>query len=357
MPPKATVAVVGTGGLASAICYALAASPHPLHVLVLGRDGRRTAEISYIGAARAIGTEVTFQPLTVDLAVNGALARTLDQTRPDGVVVAASPQSPWERRTAPSAWTALVERAGYGLTLPLQAQFVLEASRFLAAEHSSAWLINGCLPDAVNPVLARLGTAPICGIGNSHLITTSAQAALGIPEPGRLHILAHHLHLHPPAAGVEEALIWADGVPLTDVGGLLAPQRATSRAELNHVTGHAAALVIADLAADHPVESNLPGPLGLPGGYPVTVIPPTPAGPARVELRLPKGMSLAKAVAFNERVSVHDGVTVTDGRVVFTRVSPGDLPAELADGFSVDDLDDVIRHMHQLRDRLREKSP
>lgn len=182
-PHGPIIAVIGTGGLARAVCYALAAATQPVRVLVLGRDPVKTAEICWISGARAIGTSdappaVTFQPVTVDLAAAGALAEALAEARPTAVLVAASRQSPWERINAPSAWTALIQRAGFGLTLPLQAVFAREAGRALAEHHPSGWLLNGCFPDAVNPALAGLGVAPLCGIGNVALTATGLQSAL-----------------------------------------------------------------------------------------------------------------------------------------------------------------------------------
>ncbi|GII66105.1 hypothetical protein Skr01_61900 [Sphaerisporangium krabiense] len=350
---RATLAVIGTGGLARAVCYALAEGGRPLRVLVIGRDPRRTAEVSYIGSVKTLGTPVTFEPVTVDLAADGALAEVLAAARPTGVLVLASPQSPWERLNAPSDWTRLVQRAGFGLTLPFQARFARQAAEALARFRPSAWLVNGCLPDAVNPVLAGLGVPPLCGIGNVALVASALQAALGVPERARLKVLAHHLHLHSPPPNAEEALAWADGRPVTGVGALLDAMRSVSRPELNLLTGQAAARLVGDVLEGRDAHANLPGPLGLPGGYPVRIFRPHPDEPVRAELSLPDGVSESEAVAFNERAARHDGVAVEHGRVVFTRVRPGDLPAELADGFPVGDLDEATRCLSRFRDRLR----
>ncbi|MFF3786221.1 hypothetical protein [Streptomyces sp. NPDC001933] len=357
-PHGPTVAVIGTGGLARAVCYALAAGTRPVRVLVLGRDPVKTAEICWISGARAIGAgdsppPVTFRPVTVDPAAAGALAEALAEARPTAVLVAASLQSPWERISAPSAWTALIQRAGFGLTMPLQAVFAREAGRALAEHHPSGWLLNGCFPDAVNPALAGLGVAPLCGIGNVALTATGLQEALALPQRHRLQVLAHHLHLHSPPPGVEEVRAWVDGEPVPGVAGLLGQQRAASRAELNHVTGFVAARLLTELLAGQEVRANLPGPLGLPGGYPVRI---TAAGPTpHVELNLPEQVSRAEAVAYNEHAARHDGVVIEDGRVHFTRTAPGDLPSELSGGFPVTDLEEAAHCLAAFRDRLRDR--
>nr|BFE87632.1 hypothetical protein GCM10020093_102330 [Planobispora longispora] len=99
------------------------------------------------------------------------------------------------------------------------------------------------------------------------------------------------------------------------------------------------------------LDTSLPGPLGLPGGYPVRLA----AG--RLSLRLPPGLDRDEAVAFNQRSAVRDGVIVEGARVTFgpaareelSRVAP-----DLADGFPATDLDPAVKAFTQLRDRLRD---
>ncbi|WP_285707036.1 DUF6002 family protein [Microtetraspora sp. NBRC 16547] len=357
MTDQPTLAVIGTGGLARSICYALAVcGTQPIRVLVAGRDHGRAAEVCYVAAARAAaaGVPVTFQPLTVDPACDRSLADTLGVGAPTGVLVAASSQSPWERQNAPSAWTELVQRAGFGLTLPFQAEPALRVGRALAATHPEAWLINACFPDAANQVLAAAGVPALCGIGNGALIAASIQAALGLPDQRRLRVLAHHVHLHTPSEGEEEALAWYDGQPVAEVGKLLAAQRAATRSELNHVTGYAAAQLVRDLLAGAETDTTLPGVLGLPGGYPVRL------SGTRLELRLPAGVSRAEAVAFNSRAALRDGVVVDDGRVRFGPTAQEELSRlvpELAEGFPISDIEAVTHRLDQLRTRLRNQPP
>jgi len=334
------IAVIGTGGLARAACYALAAvGTTPVDVVVIGRAFDRTTELCYIANARAAAAgrpEIAFEPFVGDLAL--ALSDV------DGALVCASTQSPWERHASPSAWTDLVRHAGFGLTLPFQAELALAAGRVLPR---TSWLINGCFPDGVNPLLAALDVPVLCGIGNIALLAASAQAALGLPDQRRLRMVAHHVHLHAPAEGDEDVLAWYDDEPVAVPGDLLAEQRsAADRSELNHVTGLAAALLVDAVLTGTPVETHLPGPLGLPGGYPVRV------RGAEVELRLPAGLSRSDAVAFNQRASVADGVLVDGGRVVFGS-AVGELLPDLADGFAVDDLAEVTTELNGLRERLR----
>ncbi|NRQ32614.1 potassium transporter TrkA [Nonomuraea sp. NN258] len=372
-----TLVVIGTGGLARGLCYALATVTRiPLTVVVVGRDQERAAEVRYVSAARAAlaGAPVRFRAESVDLSNDDALAELLSRLAPEGLLLAASSQSPWERTTAPSAWTSLVSRAGFGLTLPFQAELTLRAGRALAAVRPSAWFVNACFPDAVNPVLAASGVPVLCGIGNAGLLATSLQAALDLPDQRRLHVLAHHVHLHAPHGDPDETsdtdrtgesdktgevLAWLDGEPVAEPGELLAAQRAADRAELNHVTGLSAATLVLGLLSGARTHTSVPGPLGLPGGYPVLL------DGAGLELRLPAGWSVERAVAFNQRCAARDGVVVTGDRITFTGLTPEEpekapnTPAELdlpAD-FPITELHHVTGRLHQLRARLRDRPP
>ena len=349
MVEQPTLAVIGTGQLARAVCYTLALSgTDALRVVVIGRRSAAAAELCYVASARAAAAgraaTVWFEPAVAE---GASLADVLGTGEPAGVLLCASTQSPWERLVAPSAWTALVDRAGFGITLPFQAELALAVG---AALPQRSWLVNACFPDTVNPVLAARDVRVLCGVGNVGLLAASLQSALELPSQDRLRVLAHHVHLYQPANQEDEALAWCDDEPVTEVTKLVAGQRTAGRPELNHVTGLTAALVVAALLTGAELSTSLPGPLGLPGGYPVRL-----AG-SRLELRLPPGLTMADAVARNQRWALADGVRVAAERVVFSDRARAELSAvapEVADGFRLADLDAVTLRMHQLRERLR----
>jgi len=342
------VLVIGTGSLARAIANAFAVCAEvPAALTVAGRDARTAAGVAVVAAGRAAaaGRPVTGHGASLDAGVADLLART----RPGLVVQCASLQSPWESRGAPSAWTDLVARAGFGITLPLQARLAISTGEAVAAMTDPPTYVNACFPDAVNPVLAGLGLPVRFGIGNVATLSAGLRAALGTRD-GRLRVVAHHVHLHPAEHPEDDLRAWLDDEPVTDAVALLAAHRAADRVQLNEVTGYAAARLFADLLAGRDVATNLPGPLGLPGGYPVRIANGT------LTLDLPAGLSTADAVAHNRRAEERDGVRVEADRVRFTADAAAELARyapDLAEGFSIVDTSCVADRLVELRDRLR----
>lgn len=344
-----SVVVVGSGSLAGALCASLSTGPSAVRVTVLARSPERGAELAYLGATRArlSGAPVTFTSAAVDLTSPDRIGDALAEARPDVVVTCASHHSPWEAQTP---WARFVAEAGFGVTLPLQAHPAVTVAGAVRRLDPEPVLVNACFPDAVNPLLQALGLPVLCGIGNVALIAASLAAALDVPPGAHLRVLAHHTNLHAPASPADEAMAWLDDAPVADVGGLLARQRATRRSELNQVGGHAAALFLQGLLSGREVRTSLPGPLGLPGGYPVVVRGDT------VALDLPAGLTEDAAIAWNQRAGLADGVHVVDGRVEFAPTTAAALrryAPELADGFAVHDVDAALERLLALRAELR----
>jgi hypothetical protein len=352
------IVVVGSGSLARSLCYSLAdlgarvtgAGAEPARVTVLARGGA-AGEIAQVCRLRGAvsGGRFSFaaEPLRFEPAA-------LDRLRADVLVCCASTQSPYERLTAPSAWTSIMQRAGFGVTLPLQTAIVVRLARAFARLDRQPLLLNGCFPDAVNPLLHALGLPVLCGIGNVATVAAVLQAALDLPDQRDLAVLGHHVHLAPPEEPDDEVRAWRDGSPVRGVAGLLAAARGLPRRELNAVAGHAAARLLTDVIDGTEVRTSLPGPLGLPGGYPVRLRGGT------LSLNLPAGVTRAEATAWNLRVGRHDGVRVGDGRVTHTPSVAAALAPHLpdmADGWPVSALDEVSERLTALRQRLRTAPP
>jgi hypothetical protein len=348
------VVIIGSGSLARALCCSCAAVlDGAFRILVAARSGDRAAEICRVANAESSlrDAKVRFDPAGADFDRAEDVASLVSRTRPTVVVVCASLQSPWESRSAPSGWTDFIRRAGYGVTLPLQARIAATFARAIAEHAPDALLINACLPDVTNRALTALGLPVFCGIGNVATIAATLQSALQAPSQDLLQVLSHHVQLHDPPPGCAEALAWYDGQPIDGITELLAGQRATSGRALNHVAALSAALLLDALLRDVKLLTSLPGPLGLPGGYPVRITG------RHVELRLPPEVSRHSAVEWNTEVGLFDGVAVSgSGQICFS--APGvralrDYAPELAEGFPAEDLASACEQLLRVRDRLR----
>ncbi|MGA4844839.1 hypothetical protein ACOBQB_00515 [Streptomyces sp. G5(2025)] len=348
-----SIAVAGTGAFAGALVRALARHPQPLSLHVLSSDARRAADLAELGRDHAAltGAPPTCTAHRVNIGHPGELDRLLAKVRADALVVCTSEHSPAERTTAPSAWTALLAEAGFGLTLPLQATHVLRYGQACRRVTPDTMLVNACFPDAVNPVLAALGTPVTCGLGNVATLAAVLAARLDLVGQRPLQLLAHHAHLHTPASPADEARAWLDGEG-TDLTRHLASLRRRDRAHLNEVGAAAAAAPLAALVGAGPTHhGHLPAPAGLPGGYPVTV------RHRRVDLRLPPGVTRSEAIAWNTERGRLDGAAVdSDGTVRLEEPALAALRRHWPDApgqWSATDLtwlrDDLLR----LRDRLR----
>jgi hypothetical protein len=348
----ATILIVGSGSLARAISYSLALLlSRPYRVIVCARSRKQLDEIVYVSRAKAasIQSPVTFD--SVEFEAESADAGTLlSSIQPDVVVNCASYYSPWEGIHQPSAWTQLLRNAGFGFTLPLQAAFAIKFAKAVAGHSRPALFINGCYPDAVNPLLRALDLPVFCGIGNIALLAATLRASLGLTPQQRLQVMAHHLHLYTPKPGVDEAQAWIDGKRCGNVGSLLVSQRTSGGLEVNKVIGCTGAVLLRDILGGREVETHVPGPFGLPGGYPVRI-----AG-TRMELNLPADLSEEKAIAWNEKIAVADGVKIhSHGYVEFGESAKHALKQYLphiADGFHADEINKITRSMLELRARL-----
>ncbi|MEU6512000.1 hypothetical protein [Streptomyces sp. NPDC046942] len=349
------IAVVGAGSLARSICYSLAvaADPPPCTVTVLARNETAAQEIACIANARAAASSraTRFRATALEASDRDQTAWLLQRIAPRVVVNCASVQSPWEAVHAPSAWTRLLAEAGFGLALPLHAVLAREVARAIRSSGVPAVFVNACYPDAVNPMLYSEGIPVACGVGNVATLASTLQAVLR-PRPGvRLRVLAHHSHLHTPADPLDELRAWLDDQPVRDVGRLLAAHRACGREELNAVTGHTAALFLARLAAGAEAYADLPGPLGLPGGYPVRI------RNQQITLDLPHGITRKEAIAWQQRMAELDGVVVTSsGRIRFGRRAASALAAHLPGNSAehpTDSIPELTSQLLALRDTLR----
>ncbi|MFF1870132.1 hypothetical protein [Kitasatospora herbaricolor] len=350
--PGRTVVVIGSGSLAQHVVNSLADTvTGPAAVHLVARSAGTLATMAHMASCRAalLGAAVRFTPHPMDPARPGdSVAALVDEVGADLVLSCSSTHSSAEVRERPSRWTDLVRAGGIALALPFHVRFAALMSDAVA-RGGGALFLNASFPDAVNPVLAALGGPIHCGVGN---IATVAASLTGTGEPGeRLRVLAHHHHLSAPERPTDEARVWTGAEQLKDVRERMTALRSCDRRMLNALTGHTAALLVRDLLGDRPFHTHVPGPLGLPGGYPVRV------DRGRIELDLPPGVTEATAVAWQAAWGARDGVAVDrQGRAEFSdRTIRSALPyAELPRFVAPAEFAELAAELELVRQRLRE---
>ncbi|TVR09301.1 MAG: hypothetical protein EA385_07530 [Salinarimonadaceae bacterium] len=359
MANQSDIVIFGTGAFASRIVFDLAiVAPRPVSVLLVGRDAARLAWMKTAALARA---SMFGRPLSVAVERREAfttpvVTEILDAARPKVVVNTASMQG--ARKSPPRAdgWSRLIAAAGLGVSTLLQTRISMDVARAMGAA-PGAHFINCCYPDVVNPILAAAGLPITSGFGNVAILEHAFAGALG-PGHEELRLLAQHAALsafrREPAqrVGAAPLRVWLGAREIDDVYDRFAGVKLTEEPAID-VSGASGIPFLLALTFGAAWRGHLPGPNGLPGGYPVRL------ADGRLDLDLPEGLSAQEAVSWNRAFEEGNGVRVgPDGHVRYAgkvREAISAVSPELAEGFALSSFDDAFEAMSALRRRLSEQ--
>jgi hypothetical protein len=349
------ILVFGTGSFAGRIVLDIAATAHePVSVAIAGRNRERLDWLCVAARSRAVifGAKASFTTEPCDLAQDGEAARVIAARAPKVVVQAASAQASSVIAAKGDAWSRLVAEGGLSVTALFQAHLTLRVAR---AVPKGCEFINCCFPDVVNSLVAAQGLPVACGTGNIAILSNAFAGALDRPEPGDVRLLAHYQCIGPFRRPVSERRgvaprVWLGGTEVKDVFARFAGVKITPEPAIE-ISGAAGVPLMLAMAAGEPWRGHAPGPLGLPGGYPVAW-----DGKA-LALDLPPGVTREEAVTWNARFEEENGLVVgADGMARHTGRLAEKLRAvspDLASGFAVSDIDAAHAAMTELRERLR----
>jgi len=352
---KADILLFGTGNFAGRIALDLAATAsEPVTVAIAGRNRDRLAWLRTAGNARAalFACPARFVSHEVDLSVPDAAATMLALTEPTVVVQAASFQTGNVISNADNAWTKLVAEGGLSATAVLQAPLSIEVARAVKAVRPQAYFINCCFPDVVNPLIAALDLPITCGVGNIAILSNAFAGIVG--DASRLKVLAHYQNLAawrmaPETRGGRSARVWSGDEEIADVYARFAGVRLTREPAIE-ISGPSGVPLMLAMARAKDWRGHMPGPNGLPGGYPVKF------ATGRLDLDLPAGLSRGEAIAWNLSYEEKSGLVFgSDGRASYTgllRERLAALSPQIAAGFHVRELEEASRAMNDLRSRL-----
>jgi hypothetical protein len=190
--------------------------------------------------------------------------------------------------------------------------------------------VQTSFPDVDNVVFHNLGMTPTCGVGNTGNVISRIRvgAARRLGEPVRdvevLAVFAHRIAINCIARKTFKGMpcyvkVSLRGEDVTDRVGLdetwrEMPPIIYGREGSGFMGGESAARLIRGLLYDTNDIMHVPGPNGLPGGYPVRV------NCKGVEVILPKGLTMDEALRINREGNRLEGVDSigADGTVTFT---------------------------------------
>ena len=332
-----TVLLLGGGDVGLRIADGLLRQGGVARLVLADADGARVGERV---AMLACCHQATVDLEQIDGLDPAALERLIRALRPDLIVQAASLISPWSviGRDHPAA--RALSRAGIALQLPAQLPIVLTLMGVVRALGLTCPVANISMPDVIHPILATRDLAPTVGLGNVSILQLRAAAALKARRPGDtslVRVVGHHHQVYdvmlarPPDDPARRVRVYIGEDGVLDERIAYEGTAFPAGPIYNVITAAAALPVLGALLPGAPPRRfSAPGPLGLPGGYPVTL------DHGAVSLDLPDGVALKDAVAFNRRIGRLDGVAEigSDGAVRFTEAAQAavrDLDPALAE--------------------------
>ncbi|QEL22343.1 hypothetical protein FQV39_07010 [Bosea sp. F3-2] len=355
------ILVSGTGGFAARIAFDIAATAdEPVEVVIAGRNRERLNWLRTAANARAalFGKKARFTTHAVDLLAPNASDEMLAATGPRIVVQAASIQTSQVIAQTGNAWTQLVAEGGLSATAVFQALLSSRVAAAITRGGRPVTLVNCGFPDVVNGMIRAMGHDVACGMGNVAILSNVFAGSVATPPGSEVKVLAHYQNLaawrrRPEDRGGRSPRVWLEGTEVADVYARFADIQLTPEPVIE-ISGASGVPMLLAMAANRSWKGHVPGPNGLPGGYPVRLVD------GALELDLPGGITGAEAIAWNASFEQENGLVVSpEGKVVFTGIL-GDRLAEhcpaLRNGFVVQELEAVCEELLQLRSALMQKA-
>ncbi|WP_433855440.1 hypothetical protein [Streptomyces kronopolitis] len=328
---KPLIMLVGMGDLVAKVLTMLLSDPATNRIVLAGRDTetiRRRGNLALFTATN-LGHHGTVDTVHVDLRDVDATAQTLAQVRPDIIFMGGSLQS-WRVITAlPKEIFDELDEAQFGPWLPMHLTLNLLLMQAVRESGVDAKVVNAAFPDAVGPVLDKVGLAPTIGVGNvANIVPALTLGAAHLldadPADVELRLTAQHYFSHyvprfgDAGRGAYHLGVRVAGRPAEVDHAALFAQLDNRLKRLGGVDGQlltasSAVRVLHGMATDSGVLAHAPAPNGLPGGYPVRV------HQDGAVLDLPEGLGSDEAIRLNEECQRADGIDRIgeDGTVYF----------------------------------------
>ena len=329
---KKKLLLVGAGNLCLQILKILGPK-NGFEFVVLGRNEETTVRLCNLVALSCaqLGQFISIKPVIADLTQIDNVTRLLREEAPDILVNCASLQS-WRVITGlPKLTFEQLDQAQFGPWLPMHLTLMHDLMQAVKASGVSVKTVNAAFPDAVNPILSRVGLAPDIGVGNVANLVPAVRFSIARllecdPSDVQVRLYAQHYFSHyvprgglPPRASYrllyevrdrpEVARLPAEAIFST----VKTEFRRLGGVDGQFLTACSAVTVIEGLCSPTPVLVHAPGPLGLPGGYPVWL------HDGKVDVQFSQACPQDEAVRINTICQSQDGIDEIhcDGSVTF----------------------------------------
>ncbi|MER5635283.1 hypothetical protein [Streptomyces nitrosporeus] len=330
-PDKPLIMLLGMGDLSARVLTMLLGDPSTNRVVLAGRDTeaiRRRGNLALFTAAN-LGLHGTVDTVHVDLCDVDATAETLARVRPDIIFMGGSLQSWRVITTLPRDVFEELDEAQFGPWLPMHLSLNHLLMQAVRNSGTGAEVVNAAFPDAVGPVLGKVGLAPTIGVGNvANIVPALTLGAAHLldahPSDIELRLTAQHYFSHyvprfgDAGKGAYHLAVTVRGRPAELDHHALFAQLDDRLKRIGGIDGQlltasSAVRVLRGMATDSRVLAHAPAPGGLPGGYPVRV------HRGGGTLDLPPGLEREEAVRLNEECQRADGIDRIDdeGTVYF----------------------------------------
>jgi hypothetical protein len=325
---------VGLGELGSQIFDLFVRIPGKHTFLVGGRNERYLHERTNLSilAATQLGFNSDVSCRYLDLQNIEQTAQTIEHFQPDIIFCAATLQRWGIISALPKPFSEKLYTAQMGPWLPMHLTLMYKLMQAVKQTGQAIKVINASFPDIANVVLSKAGLAPITGVGDiaNNIPALRKSIALKLSKPlERVEIrffaqrfLSYRMSRLGNSGGAPFHLVaLVDGNDVTrlldmeTIFDLLPTKFKRIGGTAGQLMTAASATVVFDgLVNNAKMMTHVPGPNGLPGGYPVIV------NEEGVEIVLPEGLTLEQAIRINEDSMKFDGVERidNDGTVYFT---------------------------------------
>lgn len=327
---KPTILVVGLGHLGGVLLEFLAREPWVGRLVASARHRQRgelRCNLVRLGAAaQGLAPRIDFQQ--TDVYDPARFAEMLDSLAPQLIVGTATMQTWWLPELLPTPARTRLQRAGFGIWLPLHLAPTRSFMDGVRASSFTGPVLTAPFPDVVNCILGKMGLAPTCGIGNVDEIAAKVgllaarrlQAGL---EEVQVTMVAHHALESSAFGGDREKAppyflrVLHQGSDVTESIEadeiLFTPYPFPEGPGTAFLTSGSSLRLIRALFDNTKTLLHAPSPDGLPGGYPIL------AGAGQVELATIQDCETEDAIMINERSHPFDGIQKieADGTAVF----------------------------------------